>query len=72
MVSESSSEGSQPPNNYSFLLEKVGNKGRYQWILFLLIIMYEIFSSIILSSVSLLYLDVQFDCTTLNVPEIEC
>ena len=40
MASESSSEGNQPTNNYSLLLEKVGNNGRYQWILYILIAMY--------------------------------
>ena len=72
MISDSSSEGNEPTNNYSLLLERVGNDGKYQWVFYALIAMYSIFSSIIISSVSLLYLDAQFDCTAFNVPQIEC
>ena len=70
MNSEAGSERNQTQNNYSLVLSKIGDDGRYQWIVYALVIMYSAFIGVILNSVSLMYLDVQFDCTSFNVSEI--
>ena len=72
MISENSSDEEQPRDNYSYLMGRVGNEGRYQWIIFAISMLLWIFYGIILSSISLLYLDVQFDCTAFDVAEVEC
>ena len=72
MISENSSDEEQPRDNYSYLMGRVGNEGRYQWIIFAISMLLWIFYGIILSSISLLYLDVQFDCTAFDVAEVVC
>ena len=66
MISERSSE--EPENSYLLLMAKVGNNGRYQWVIYILLIAYWICYGININSISLLYLDVQFDCTSFNIP----
>ena len=69
MISDTSSDES-PRNNYCYLMSRVGNDGRYQWIIFLISILFWVFYGIIVTSISLLYLDVQFDCTSFGIPQI--
>ena len=71
MISDSS-EPVQAVNNYLVVNSKVGGNGPYQWIIYLIILGYWLFYATIANSISLLYLDTEFDCSALDVSEIEC
>ena len=68
MISEDSSEGQVPANNYLSLMARVGNDGPYQWVVYLITILSWASFGLINNSISLLYLDVQFDCTAFGIP----
>ena len=70
-MSQSSSD-EEPTNNYSYLMAKVGHDGPYQWIIYSIAITYWMSYGIFVNSIPLLYLDVQFDCTSFSIPQIEC
>ena len=59
-------------SNYSSLIKRVGDAGRYQWIVFTLIFLTCIYSSFFGASINFLFLNPGFDCSTLGVSEIEC
>ena len=67
MISDSSSDES-PRNNYFYIMGKVGNDGCYQWMVYVISISLWICYGVFNNSVSLLYLDVQFDCSAFSIP----
>ena len=66
MISDTSDEGAA--NNYFFLMSKVGNDATYQRIIFIISILLWVFYGVFVNSIPLLYLDVQFDCTSFGIP----
>ena len=69
MRSESSSNEQL---TYSSLIQKVGSKGCYQWIIYVLVFLYWVENNFILSSISFIFMNPGFDCTTLGVTKIDC
>ena len=55
---------------YFSLIEKVGSKGCYQWIMFALCVMYYIFLGFWTYSLAFAFLNPGFDCTNLSVREM--
>ena len=71
MISEDSSEDEQP-NNYSSIMNKVGDHGIYQWIIFAIITFASFVDGIVSFTLPLLYLNTQFDCSSFGVATTEC
>ena len=71
MISDDSSEQPQP-NNYSHLMNRVGDDGIYQWIIYLIVVLVWFIDGIISFSTPLLYLNTEFDCSSFGIASTEC
>ena len=70
-INEYSSSESQALT-YFMLMQKVGDQGCYQWIIYAMTVLNWFLSSTFTYSLTFLFLQPGFDCTVLNVPEINC
>ena len=58
--------------SYFSLMEKVGDKGRYQWMIFVLSCLIWILYGTSTFSLAFIFLNPGFDCTSLGVTKLEC
>ena len=67
-----SSSSSSHKLTYFSLMEKVGNNGCYQWIIYSILALSWLLMGICSYSLAFLFLEPGFDCSSLGVSEINC
>ena len=69
---EESSLQDEETLTYEELVEKLGTKGCYQWTIYTLVFLFWTFNGMMSLSISFLFMNPGFDCTTLNVSPMDC
>ena len=57
---------------YFQLIEKVGDRGLYQWIIYIILVLLTFSAGTSFSSLAFLFLQPGFDCSAFSVAEINC